>query len=85
MKVKAKICFFEKIWDYNEFFPIIKTMFNNIEVNIPHNPDYFLTMNYGADYMTVLKSSCFIHKTETKIKTDKTLLKHFLILLIIIF
>ena len=33
-------------------------------VSIPRDPHYFLKINFGDDYMEVLKSSTFIHKYE---------------------
>ena len=62
-----KINFFGKDWDTNEFFPKQKIEFNNILVSIPKNPDYFLSRNYGNDYMTILKSSGWNHKKELPI------------------
>lgn len=62
-----KINFFGKDWDSNEFFPKQKIEFNNILVSIPKNPDYFLSRNYGNDYMTILKSSGWNHKKELPI------------------
>lgn len=61
------INFFNKDWDTDEFFPIQKKEFNGILVSIPQNPDYFLTKNYGNDYMTILKSSNWNHKKERPI------------------
>jgi phosphorylcholine metabolism protein LicD len=61
------INFFGKDWDVDEFFPIQKKEFNNVMVSIPKNPDYFLSRNYGKDYMTVLKSSNWNHKKELPI------------------
>jgi phosphorylcholine metabolism protein LicD len=64
---KKSINFFNKDWDVNEFFPKQKIEFNNISVSIPKNPDYFLSRNYGNDYMTILKSSGWNHKKELPI------------------
>jgi phosphorylcholine metabolism protein LicD len=58
------IHFFAKDWDIEEFFPRQRTDFNGINVSIPRNPDYFLSINYGKDYMTTLKSSNWNHKKE---------------------
>jgi phosphorylcholine metabolism protein LicD len=60
-----KIKFFKKDWDINQFFPINKVVFLGMEAIIPKNPDYFLARNYGLDYMTILKSGSWQHKTET--------------------
>ena len=64
---KKCINFFGKNWDTDEFFPNQKKEFNNILVSIPKNPDYFLTNNYGEDYMKILKSSNWNHKKECPI------------------
>jgi hypothetical protein len=64
---KKCIKFFGKDWDIEEFFPCQKKEFNNVLVSIPKNPHYFLTKNYGNDYMTILKSSNWNHKKELPI------------------
>ena len=56
--------FFNKIWNYTEFFPKKEVLFLSTLVSIPQNPDYFLSINYGSDYMTVFKSSPYSHKNE---------------------
>ena len=66
-KKEDKINFFGKDWNVDEFFPCQKKEFNNLLVSIPKNPDYFLTKNYGNDYMTILKSSGWNHKKELPI------------------
>jgi len=58
------IHFFEKDWDIEEFFPNQRIDFNGINISIPRNPDYFLSKNYGKDYMKILKSSNWNHKKE---------------------
>ena len=68
-----KILFFDKSWDIEHFFPANKVNFININVNIPINPDYFLKINFGYDYMTTIKSNSYCHKTETPINTIITL------------
>ena len=70
---KNKISFFKKEWDAHNFFPIKKTTFLNINVSIPNNPEYFLKINYGDDYMTILKSSSWNHKDETSNKNMNTM------------
>lgn len=60
------ILFFKKKWDVDNFFPVNKVVFNGITVNIPKNPHHFLAANYGGNYMTVLKSNAYNHKTEKK-------------------
>jgi len=70
---KKKITFFGKEWNVEEFFPKQQKNFNNIMVSIPNNPHYFLTKNYGKDYMTVLKSSKWNHKKECPIIKQKSI------------
>jgi hypothetical protein len=65
---ETKLHFFKKEWAYDKFFPIKKTIFNNILVSIPHDPVYFLSINYGLDYMCHFKSSTWNHKKEHGIK-----------------
>ena len=36
-------------------------------MNIPKNPQYFLNINYGEDYMTKIESTSRIHKTDTEV------------------
>lgn len=60
--------FFEKEWDAAQFIPFKKTQFCGLTVCIPHTPHYFLAKNYGPDYMRVIKSSNWDHKTEHVIK-----------------
>jgi phosphorylcholine metabolism protein LicD len=59
-----KINFFGKEWDCDSFFPVVKKEFMGLVVSIPRDPHYFLKINFGNDYMEVLKSSTFIHKYE---------------------
>lgn len=68
-----KINFFVKDWPAEEFFPLKKTNFVGVNVNIPNNPDCFLRSNYGQKYMEELRSSNFSHKNETPIKKVKPL------------
>jgi len=65
------INFFNKNWDLNEFFPCSKVLFNKINVNIPKNPDYFLALNYGPNYMEIYVSSSWYHKEEGPKKSQK--------------
>jgi hypothetical protein len=58
------IKFFNKKWKMSEFFPLQKKMFLNKLTCIPNNPDYFLQINYGSSYATILKSSTYCHKYE---------------------
>ena len=59
-----KLEFFNKLWEINEFFPPKKVLFNEILVCIPNNPDYFLKINYGLNYMTTFISSSYNHQDE---------------------
>lgn len=61
---REKITFFRKEWNADEFFPPQKVNFHEMTGNIPKNPDYFLSINYGPKYMEHLKSKNFSHKTE---------------------
>jgi len=65
---ESDISFFHNEWDKDEFFPPQKVNFLGLEVNIPKNPDYFLSRNYGPDYIKELKPSNVSHKNETIIK-----------------
>jgi phosphorylcholine metabolism protein LicD len=67
------INFFRKNWRVEEFFPNERKDFNGLNVSIPKNPDYFLSINYGKDYMKILKSSKWNHKNEKGIRTQKTI------------
>lgn len=66
---KDKISFFHNEWNLTEFFPLNKVNFLGLEVNIPKNPDYFLKLNYGNDYMIEVEST-ISHKTETINKNE---------------
>lgn len=61
------ISFFHNEWEKIEFFPLKSVDFLGLEVKVPKNPNYFLTHNYGLDYMTEYKPSKKSHKTETDI------------------
>lgn len=58
------ILFFQKKWDINKFMPFKMVDFLGIKTFIPKNPNKFLLMNYGPNYMKKFKSSSFSHKTE---------------------
>lgn len=60
----VNINFFNKDWDKMHFFPAQKVLFNNIATLIPSNSDYFLSLNYGKDYMKIYISPSWNHKTE---------------------
>ena len=59
------INFFGKDWKSSEFFPVTRKDFMGLQVMIPNNPHYFLQINYEGDYMNILQSSNFFHRTET--------------------
>jgi phosphorylcholine metabolism protein LicD len=69
----TQISFFNKQWNIINFFPAKKVLFNNIIVSIPAVPDYFLKINYGNTYMTILKSNHWHHKTESYCWDIKTI------------
>jgi len=58
------IKFFDKKWLANYFFPCKTVDFLGCHVKIPNNPDYFLRINFGNDYMTTLKSNKYNHRQE---------------------
>lgn len=58
------ITFFNKKWEQKHFFPAKTVLFNSLDVMIPKNPNYFLAINYGGNYMTSLVSNKYEHKTE---------------------
>lgn len=62
-----KMVFFHKIWKSDKFFPPQKVDFLGIQVNIPNDPHYFLTRNYGTEYMNKVTSSNRSHKMEANI------------------
>ena len=59
---ESEISFFHNDWKKDEFFPSKRVNFLGIDCNIPKNPDYFLSNNYGHDYMTNIKPPETIHK-----------------------
>ena len=66
---KNKLEFFNKLWEINEFFPPKKVLFNEILVSIPNNPEYFLKINYGLNYMTTFISNSYNHQEEKRISS----------------
>ena len=56
--------FFNKDWEIENFYPIQKVIFNGLTISIPFNPDYYLTKEYGLDYMNKYVSSSWNHKME---------------------
>lgn len=70
-----KLNFFNKSWDKKHFFPLKEVSFLNMKVNIPSNPDYFLKINYGENYLKTFISNKYNHKLETKqAKVEKIIL-----------
>ena len=62
-----KMAFFHNIWKSDKFFPPQQVDFLEIQVNIPNDPNYFLTRNYGTEYMNQVTSSNRSHKMEANI------------------
>ena len=69
-KTDTHLEFFNKQWKINEFQPHRLELFLTIPVKIPNNPDYFLKINYGDDYLTHFKPSMYSHKNECRIKNN---------------
>jgi len=59
-----EISFFHNDWQKSEFFPPRRVNFLGIDCNIPRNSHYFLSINYGQNYMTEFKKPLVIHKIE---------------------
>jgi len=73
---KKSIIFFQKTWNANDFLPFKMVDFLGIKTFIPKNPNKFLLMNYGPNYMKKFKSSSFSHKTEEVINDVTTINSH---------
>lgn len=56
--------FFNRSWKTNKFFPAKIVSFLGFYVKIPHDPYYFLNINYGPDYMRLCKSKTWDHRNE---------------------
>jgi hypothetical protein len=69
---KEYLNFYNKNWNYEEFYPIQKDLFNGVLVSIPKNPKYFLEINYGKNFMDIYESSNYCHKIE---KSNKNVQK----------
>jgi phosphorylcholine metabolism protein LicD len=67
---ESEMSFFHNDWQISEFFPPKRVNLLGVDCNIPKNPDYFLNLNYGPNYMTEIKPPTIIHKTEEIIKND---------------
>jgi phosphorylcholine metabolism protein LicD len=63
-KCDKYIYFFEKKWNITEFEPYNSVNFLNVSVKIPKNPDYFLKINYGPNYMTTFIEYSWNHRNE---------------------
>jgi phosphorylcholine metabolism protein LicD len=61
---ESEMSFFHNDWQISEFFPPKRVNLLGVDCNIPKNPDYFLNLNYGPNYMTEIKPPTIIHKTE---------------------
>jgi hypothetical protein len=61
---EEELIFFEKTWVKNNFYPAKIYNLFNININIPNNSEYFLNINYGMNWNTVLVSSSWCHKLE---------------------
>jgi len=61
---KEHMFFFNKKWESKYFFPPQEKLFLNMNVLIPNDPYYFLDRNFKGDYMNILISSQYNHKTE---------------------
>jgi len=68
-----KIDFFHRKWKKNQFFPPQQVDFLGVKVNIPKDPNYFLSLNYGLDYMNKITSSNRAHKIEANIQGTITI------------
>ncbi len=71
LAIPDKIDFFGKEWVLPKFFPFQEVEFLGMMVNVPRDPDYFLHVNYGANYMTRFESNKFCHKEEKQITDIK--------------
>ena len=67
---ESEMSFFHNDWQISEFFPPKRVNLLGVDCNIPKNPDYFLNLNYGPNYMTEIKPPTIIHKIEEIIKND---------------
>lgn len=56
--------FFHKDWAPCHFFPVRYVSFLGLRVPIPHNPHYFLSENFGPDYMTNFVQKMYSHRRE---------------------
>ena len=68
---EGELVIFHNYWRKKDFFPLKQVDFLGIKCNIPQNPHRFLRKNYGPNYMSIIESPAFNHKTNTEI-TDIT-------------
>jgi len=66
-KTDNKLRFFGKDWILSNFEPAKSDMFLSLPVKIPKNPDYFLSINYGKNYLTNFRPYSFVHRYEFKV------------------
>ena len=69
-RTNTHLRFFGKDWEICNFEPSKPDTFLNIPVKIPNNPDYFLSINYGKDYLTNFVKNPFIHRYEVKLNKN---------------
>jgi len=60
--------FFKKLWLTSEFEPYNLKKFYDISVRVPNNPDYFLKITYGIDYLNSYEIYTWHHRKERIIK-----------------
>lgn len=63
-KSSSILNFFNKDWILSEFYPLKEVDFLRVKVKVPINPDYFLKINYGEEYMKEFVSPNYNHKEE---------------------
>ena len=59
--------FFERYWSVAKMLPVKKMRFYHLDVNVPYEPDYFLSINYGHNYKVKCVSSGWNHRLEQHI------------------
>ena len=62
---------FNKKFDITKFYPPTTVKMYDYNIKIPNNPQYFLRINYGSEYMTTLISNYYSHKDEKKLRIIK--------------
>lgn len=53
---------FKKQWDKDKILPVKPVNFLGVETHVPADSDYFLSLNYGQNYMTELIKDGSLHK-----------------------